>query len=120
MIIDRTNNNETTMNNNRNRQIYTDRYLINAILLRKYNVKNIRELVYAIKTLIKINQKNKNLTILHLKERLSNTLYRKIKHYKTIGSAIATLMLLDIERNRNKINYIKTYNYMFESEEEED
>lgn len=87
--------------------------IASILLLEQYEVKNIRELIYAIYTLIKMDRNNRHITIKFVKERVSNRLYQSIRNKDSIYAIISKLIKLDeIYNARDRIPNIMHYEYL--------
>lgn len=99
-------------NENFNEKQFTD--LARKIFLEKYHVCNLRELIFTIFTLVKINENNDNnkITVRFAKQRACKKIFDKIKYIDDVYDMIARLVKMDNDYKTIKHHKLANYKYL--------
>lgn len=106
--------NKLNMNNSGKLVLTEDDYieLTRRICLEKYNINHIRELVFTIFTLTKLDHNNRKVTIRLVKNKSCNKIFQKIKYIDDIYDIIARLVKMDNDYKTERNHKLTNYDYL--------
>lgn len=85
--------------------------IIEIILIKKYRVENIRELIYATHLLHRLNPNLDHITLRLIKTRVSRNIYNEIKYIRNISIFIE--QLIKLEKHYIRKTGFRHFNYRY-------
>lgn len=85
--------------------------LVNKIFLKKYHMRNIRELIFSIHAVTEITMKYNYIVTRFISSRVSKRLYDEIKNITNLGEILIKLIEIDVKRNSTNKYYVDNFDY---------